>query len=126
MPGYVTKFPAASTYIFGSTDETGISTESYEQNDTCDNYEQKNGQGEVIELVTHNPRGEITLLGEVSGAVTAKVGQSFTFTNFVSTYYTTPPVLAGISVIKGINSSKGRAKNQQIRITGTFYPLLAA
>jgi hypothetical protein len=126
MAGYVTKFPAATTYIFGSTDETGISTESYDQNDTTDSYEQKNGQGEVIELVTHNPRGEITLLGEVTGTVTVKVGQTFTFANFVSTYYTTPPVLAGISVIKGINSSKGRSKNQQIRITGTFYPLLSA
>ncbi len=126
MAGYVKIFPAASTYIFGSTDETGMSTESYDQNDTCDSYEQKNGQGEVIELVTHNPRSEITLLGEVNGAITAKVGTSFTFTNFVSTYYVTPPTLAGISIIKGMNSSKGRAKNQQVRITATFYPLLAA
>jgi hypothetical protein len=121
---FVTKFPAATTYIFGSTDETGISTESYEQNDTCDSFEQKNGQGEVIELITHNPRSEITLLGEMNGAITAKIGQTFTFANFVPTYYPTGTV--GISVIKGIQSSKGRAKNQQIRITATFYPLLTA
>jgi hypothetical protein len=123
---YVTKFPAATGYIFGSTDETGISVESYEQNDTVDKYEQKNGQGEIIELVTHNPRGEITCLGEVNGAtITAVVGQSFTFTNLYLKYYgATPPV--GLAIINAIQTSKGRAKNQQIRITATFYPLLSA
>jgi hypothetical protein len=123
---YVTKFPAATQYIFGSTDETGISVESYEQNDAIDFYEQKNGQGEVVELVTHNPRGEITCLGEVNGAtITATVGQSFTFTNLYLKYYgAVPPT--GLAVIKSIQTSKGRAKNQQIRITATFYPLLAA
>ncbi len=49
---YVVKFPAVSTYTFGSTDETGISVESYEQNDQTDTFEQKNGVGEVIEVVT--------------------------------------------------------------------------
>ncbi len=123
---YVTKFPAATTYIFGSTDETGISVESYEQNDTCDIYEQKNGQGEVIELVTHNPRSEITCLGELTTAtITAVIGKQFTFTNLFLTYYGTPAP-TGISVIKGIQTSKGRAKNQQIRITATYYPLLTA
>jgi hypothetical protein len=123
---YVKMFPAATQYIFGSTDETGISVESYEQNDTCDSYEQKNGQGEVIELVTHNPRSEITCLGEVNGAtITAVIGQSFTFANLYLKYYgVTPPV--GLAVIKGIQSSKGRAKNQQIRIAATYYPLLSA
>jgi hypothetical protein len=123
---YVTKFPAATTYIFGSTDETGISVESYEQNDTCDKYEQKNGQGEVIELVTHNPRSEITCLGEItSGTITAVVGKSFTFANLFLTYYGTPTP-TGLSVINAIQTSKGRAKNQQIRVSATYYPLLVA
>jgi hypothetical protein len=123
---YVTKFPAATGYIFGSTDETGISVASYEQNDTVDKYEQKNGQGEVIELVTHNPRGEITCLGEVNGtAITAVVGQSFVFTNLYLKYYgATPPV--GLAIINAVQTSKGRAKNQQIRISATYYPLLSA
>jgi hypothetical protein len=123
---YVTKFPAATGYIFGSTDETGISVDTYEQRDQIDHYEQKNGQGEVIEVVTHNPRSEITCLGEVNGAlITATVGQSFTFTNLYLKYYgTTPPV--GLAILREIQTSKGRAKNQQIRMTATFYPLVTA
>src|SRR4029077_6845901 len=123
---YVTKFPAATGYIFGSTDETGISVDTYEQRDQVDHYEQKNGQGEVIEVVTHNPRSEITCLGEVNGAlITAVVGQSFTFTNLYLKYYgATPPV--GLAILREIQTSKGRAKNQQIRMTATFYPLVTA
>jgi hypothetical protein len=123
---YVTKFPAATQYIFGSTDETGISVDTYEQRDQIDHYEQKNGQGEVIEVVTHNPRSEITCLGEVNGAtITAVVGQSFTFVNLYLKYYgATPPT--GIAIIREIQTSKGRAKNQQIRMTATYYPLVTA
>jgi hypothetical protein len=123
---YVTKFPAATGYIFGSTDETGISVDTYEQRDQIDHYEQKNGQGEVIEVVTHNPRSEITCLGEVNGAlITATVGQSFTFTNLYLKYYgAIPPV--GLAILREIQTSKGRAKNQQIRMTATFYPLVTA
>jgi len=123
---YVTKFPAATGYIFGSTDETGISVDTYEQRDQIDHYEQKNGQGEVIEVVTHNPRSEITCLGEVNGAtITAVVGQSFTFTNHYLKYYgAVPPT--GLAILREIQTSKGRAKNQQIRMTATFYPLVSA
>jgi hypothetical protein len=123
---YVTKFPAATGYIFGSTDETGISVDTYEQRDQIDHYEQKNGQGEIIEVVTHNPRSEITCLGEVNGAtITAVVGQSFTFTNLYLKYYgAVPPT--GLAILREIQTSKGRAKNQQIRMTATFYPLVSA
>src|ERR1700757_1332887 len=122
----VTKFPAATGYIFGSTDETGISVETYEQRDQVDFYEQKNGVGEIIEAVTHNARSEITCLGEVNGtAITAQVGKQFTFANLFLTYYGTPPP-SGISIIREIQTSKGRAKNQQIRITATYYPGVTA
>jgi len=126
VTSYVTKFPAATQFIFGSTDETGISVETYEQRDQIDHYEQKNGQGEIIEVVTHNPRSEITCLGEVNGAtITAVVGQSFTFTNLYLKYYgATPPT--GIAILREIQTSKGRAKNQQIRMTATYYPLVTA
>ncbi len=105
---YVVKFPAVSTYTFGSTDETGISVESYEQNDQTDTFEQKNGVGEVIEVVTHNPRGEVTL----------------TVTNLVKEQYGVGAL--GIFICKGVAHSKGRAKNMSVRITGTYYPLVAA
>jgi hypothetical protein len=121
---YVTKFPAASTYTFGSTDETGISVESYEQNDQTDTFEQKNGVGEVIEVVTHNPRGEVTLTGEMNAALTQVLGTSMTLTNLVKEQYGTGAL--GIFICKGVNHSKGRAKNMAVRLTGTYYPLVSA
>ncbi len=121
---YVTKFPAASTYTFGSTDETGISVESYEQNDAVDTFEQKNGVGEVIEVVTHNPRGEITLTGEMTAALTQVLGKTMTLTNLVIEQYGVGA--AGIFICKGVAHSKGRAKNMAARLTGTYYPLVTA
>ena len=121
---YVTKFPAASTYTFGSTDETGLSVESYEQNDAADTFEQKNGVGEVIEVVTHNPHGEITLTGEMTAALTQVLGKTMTLTNLVVDQYGVG--VAGIFIVKGVAHSKGRAKNMSARITGTYYPLVTA
>lgn len=118
------KYPAATTYIFGSTSETGIAVESYEQNDQVDHYEQKNNVGEVIELVTFNPRGEVTLSGQVNGALPNVLGNMMTLANLVTTQYGT--LTAGIFVVKGVTMSKGRAKNMDIRLTGTYYPLLTA
>lgn len=116
------KYPAATTYIFGSTSETGIAVETYEQNDQVDHYEQKNNVGEVIELVTFNPRGEITLNGQINAALTTVLGNVMTITNLITTQYGT--LTAGIFVVKGVQYSKGRAKNMDVRITGTYYPLL--
>jgi hypothetical protein len=118
----VTVYPAASTYTFGSTAETGISTESYEQNDQIDHYEQKNGVGEVIEVVTFNPRGEITLMGQMTAAMTQVLGKSYTFANLVLVQY--GGTSTGISIVRSVQQSKGRAKNMDVRITATFYPLV--
>jgi hypothetical protein len=76
--------------------------------------------------VTHNPRSEITCSGEVNGTtITAQIGKQFTFANLYLTYYGTPPP-SGIAIIREIQTSKGRAKNQQIRITANYYPLVTA
>jgi hypothetical protein len=123
--GTVNKFPAASPFTFGSTDETGIAVDTYDQNDQVDTFEQKNGVGQVIEAVTHNMRSEITCSGEIQSTMASIVGQVWTPTNLIMQQYgTTPP--PGITICKGVAYSKGRAKNMSVRITGTFYPLLTA
>jgi hypothetical protein len=116
------KYPNATTYLFGSTSEVGIATESYEQNDQVDHYEQKNNVGEVIELVTFNPRGEITLSGQINASLTNVLGNIMTLSNLITTQYGT--LTAGITVCKSVQYSKGRAKNMDVRITATYYPLL--
>ena len=118
-------FPAASTYTFGSTLETGIATETYEQNDQVDHYEQKNEVGEVIEVVTFNPRGEITLHGQMNAAATAILGKQFTPANLVLVQYGGGSA-TGIAICRAVMQSKGRAKNMDIRITATYYPLVTA
>jgi|SRR5215475_2235092 len=121
----VNKFPAASTFTFGSTNETGIAVDTYEQNDQVDTFEQKNEIGNVIEAITHNMRSEITCSGEIQTTMASIVGQIWTPTNLILQQYgATPP--PGVMIVKSLTYSKGRAKNMSVRITGTFYPLLTA
>jgi len=120
-----THFPAASTYTFGSTAETGVATETYEQNDQIDHFEQKNEVGEVIEVVTFNPRGEITLSGQMNAAATQILGKQWNPSNLVLVQYG-GGAATGIAICRSVMQSKGRAKNMDIRITATYYPLVTA
>lgn len=118
----VTKFPSSSPFTFGSTDETGIAVDTYEQNDQVDTFEQKNSVGEVIEVITHNPRSEITLSGEIQATMAQILGKSWTITNLILQQY--GGAQTGVLIVKGVNYSKGRAKNMSVRVTGTYYPLV--
>jgi len=118
----VTQFPAAATYVFGSTSETGIAVESYEQHDQVDHYEQKNNVGEVVEVITFNPRSELTISGETTSALAQILGKSMTVANLVATQY--GGTLSGITICKGVQLTKNRARNLQARITATYYPLV--
>lgn len=120
----VTIFPVASTYTFGSTSETGIAVETYEQNDQVDHYEQKNNVGEVIEVVTYNPRGEITCSGETTSALAQILGAKYVFSNLITTQYGATPT--GIAIVRGVQYSRNRARNMTARITATYYPLVTA
>jgi len=120
----VNKFPASSPYTFGSTNETGIAVDTYEQNDTCDKYEQKNEIGNVIEVVTHNMRSEITCSGEISATMASIVGQIWTPTNLILQQY--GGTSTGVAIVSSVTNSKGRAKNMSVRIAATFYPLVTA
>jgi hypothetical protein len=121
----VNKFPAASPFTFGSTDETGIAVDTYDQNDQCDTFEQKNAIGNVIEVITHNVRSEITLSGEIMATMPSIIGQPWTFTNLIMQQYGSLGA-TGLAIVKGVANSKGRAKNMSVRITATFYPLITA
>jgi hypothetical protein len=119
-----TIFPAASTYTFGSTSETGIAVETYEQNDQVDHYEQKDNVGQVIEVVTFNARSEITCTGEVNATLAQVLGKNYTFTNLILTQY--GGTSTGIAIIRGVQYGRNRARNMTARLTATFYPLVTA
>lgn len=116
------KFPAASPYTFGSTDETGIAVDTYDQTDTCDKFEQKNAVGNIIEVIEHNMRSEITVSGEISASMPPIVGTVWTPANLITQQYGATPPVGAIMVVNSVAYSKGRAKNMSVRITGTYYP----
>jgi len=118
------KFPAASPYTFGSTNETGIAVDTYEQNDQVDTFEQKDNVGNVIEVITHNMRSEITVSGEITSTMAPIVGTVWTPANLITQQYGPTPPASAIMVVKSMTYSKGRAKNMSVRITGTYYPLV--
>jgi hypothetical protein len=117
-----TVFPAASTFTFGTTTQTGIAVESFDQNDTCKVYEQMNNVGEVIEVVTYDLRSECTLKGEFTAALTAILGKILTVANLINVQVAT----GGVSICKGVNTSFNRAKNASVSISTTYYPLVTA
>jgi hypothetical protein len=125
MAGTVNEYPSTLGYTFGiPTPETGISVDTLEQNDTVDSFEQKDNQGEVVEVVTFNPRSEITISGESTAALVAILGLKLTVANLVTTQVGPVAPATGTTICKGVQYSKGRARNQTVRITATYYPLI--
>jgi hypothetical protein len=99
LPTTVQQYPSTLGYTFGvTTPETGITSETIEQNDQIDTYEQKNEFGETIEVVTYNPRSEITISGESTAALVAILGKSLTLANLI----TTQVGAGGLTVVKGV------------------------
>ena len=123
-PTAYNKYPASSPFTFGSTDETGIAVDTYDQNDQVDKFEQKNSVGIIIEVITHNMRSEITLSGEIMATMASICGQLWTPTNLILQQYGGSST--GVAIVSGVAYSKGRAKNMSVRITATFYPILTA
>jgi hypothetical protein len=118
------KFPAASPFSFGSTNETGIAVDTYEQHDQVDEFQQKDNIGNIIEVITHNMRSDITCSGEIQSTMAPIVGTVWTPTNLITQQYGPTPPVAAIVLVKGVAYSKGRAKNMSVRITATYYPLV--
>lgn len=117
-----TIFPAAATYSFGTTAETGIAVESYEQDDTVQEFEQKNNIGEEVEVVVFNPTATITITGESTAALTQILGKAMTIANLITVQCGT----GGICIVNRVNHSAGRAKNLQVKISAKYRPLVTA
>ncbi len=124
MPSF-TQYPAASAFTFGCVLETGIAVSAYDQNDVVDIFEQKNEINETIEVRASNARSEITITGELTAAADQILGRTMTPANLITAQFGTLSG-TGLMIVKGVNHSSGRAKNTEIKITGTFYPLLTA
>jgi hypothetical protein len=126
MPSDILKYPAAATYTFGiPTFETAFTADTIEQNDIVDVYEQKNEFGEIVEVVTYNPRGEITISGETTAALTAILGKTYLFANLVTTQF--PNAVSGAqTIVRAVQYTQQRGVNQRGRITATYYPLVTA
>jgi len=119
------KYPSTSPFIFGSTDETGIAVDTYDQTDTTDKFEQKNSVGNVIEVIHHNMRSDITVSGEITSTMPSITGQIWTPANLILQQYG-GGAATGIMTVTSVANSKGRARNMTVRITGTYYPLVTA
>lgn len=126
MANLVTQYPSTLGFIWGCpTPETGFAVESIDENTTCDVYEQKDNVGEVIEIVTYNPRSELTVNGEVTAAYAGVVGQKTTIANLSLIGYA-PATVAGLVIIKSVRITENRTANQRISLSATMYPLIPA
>ena len=120
-PTYPAAYPSTLGYTFGiPTKETGFTLETYEQTDTTDLYEQKSEFGEVIEVVLHNARSEITMNGQTNAALTSMLGQKITVANLIATQVAS----GGVTICRTVHFTLGRAVNRAARIAAVYYPLI--
>jgi hypothetical protein len=120
-PTYPVQYPSTLGYTFGIPQkETGITLETYEQTDTTDLYEQKNEFGEVVEVVLHNARSEITMNGQTTAAMTSMLGLKITIANMVATQVAT----GGSTICRTVHFTHGRAVNETVRVAAVYYPLI--
>jgi hypothetical protein len=118
-----TAYPATLGYVWGiPTVETGITLESYEQNDQVSIYEQRNHVNTVVEAITHDPRSEITILGQTTAALGQILGLPVSIANLVITQMG----VAGLVMCTGVQYTNRRDANQSVRITARHYPLITA
>jgi hypothetical protein len=121
IPTYPVLYPSTLGYTFGIPQtEAGITMESYEQTDTTDIYEQKDAFGQVLEVVLHNPRSDITFHGQTTAAMTSMLGQKITIANMIASQIAT----GGTTICRTVAFTHGRAVNQTVRITAVYYPLI--
>jgi len=114
-------YPSTLGYSWGITaTETGMSLATYRQNDTTDIFEQKNGQGETVAVVSYNPRSEITMEGEVLAGLTVIAGHEITITNIILGGGAT----AGLVLCRSLEYNDAREAMRRATITATMYPLI--
>lgn len=120
-----TLYPSTLGYVWGiTTTQTGMSMSDYRQSDTTDKFEQKDGQGEVIAVVSYNPRSEITMTGETFAAFAGSVvaGKEIFTANLILPESAT----AGLVFCQTVEYTASREAMQKATITATMYPLIPA
>jgi hypothetical protein len=116
-----TIYPSTLGYSWGITaTETGMSLATYRQNDTTDIFEQKNGQGETVAVVSYNPRSEITMEGEVLAGLTVVAGKEITIANIILP----PATTAGLVICRSLEYNDAREAMRRATITATMFPLI--
>src|ERR1700745_1503571 len=119
MPATI--YPSTLGYSWGITaTETGMSLATYRQNDTTDIFEQKDGQGETVSVVSYNPRSEITMEGEVLAGLTVVAGKEITIANIILPTGAT----VGLVLCKSLEYQDSREAMRKATITATMYSLI--
>lgn len=120
-----TLYPNNLGYIWGITaTQTGMSMSDYRQTDTTDKFEQKNGAGEVVAVVSYNPRSEITMTGETFAGFGGSVQAGKEI--FTSNIILPPAAVAGLIFCQTVEYTQAREAMQKATITATMYPLIPA
>jgi hypothetical protein len=118
-----TAYPSTLGYVWGCpVPEAGITLESYEQNDQVSIFEQRNEVNTVVEAITHDPRSEITILGQTTATTPQILGKPVSIANLVLTQMG----VAGLVMCTGVQYTNRRDANQSVRITCRHYPLITA
>lgn len=116
-----TQYPSTLGYVWGiPLTETGITLESYEQNDQVSIFEQRNNVNTVVEAITHDPRSEITITGQSTAALVQILGLPVSVANLITTQMGT----TGLVMCTGVQYTARRDANQSVRITARHYPLI--
>ena len=95
---------------------------SYEQDDSVQEYEQKNNAGEEVEVTCFNPTAQITVTGESTALLTAILGKAMTLANLITTQCGS----GGISICNRVNHSASNNRNLQVKISAKYRPLVTA
>lgn len=118
-----TQYPSTLGYTWGiPLTETGITLESYEQNDQVSIFEQRNNVNTVVEAITHDPRSEITITGQSTAALAQILGLPVSVANLISTQMG----VTGLVMCTGVQYTARRDANQSVRISARHYPLITA
>lgn len=96
----------------------------YRQSDTTDKFEQKDGQGEVVAVVSYNPRSEITMTGETFAGFAGSVQAGKEI--FTDNLILPGTVTAGLIFCQTVEYQSSRESMQKATITATMYPLIPA
>ena len=116
-------YPSGLSFTWGCpVAEAGLEVETVEQDVTTKVYEQMDNVSEPIEIRTYDRRCEISVTGQTTGSFAFQAGVECVIANLSPL----GGVSSGLVICKSVKLSKSRDRNQNVTITATQYPLIAA